>query len=119
MVTGSIRLSLPTLSSRTHTPDIPANQIKNAVAPAALGYAEPASGLVTPGRATATGPRPTQTSVNDSNATIPATPSSTPANPTEVWSIHRLQPIRMAGAWLVRGDMDFGYGKILKDWMQR
>ena len=40
-------------------------------------------------------------------------------NPTEVWPIHRLQPIRMAGAWLVRGDMDFGYGKILKDWMQR
>ena len=40
-------------------------------------------------------------------------------DPTEVWPIHRLQPIRMAGAWLVRGDMDFGYGKILKDWTQR
>ena len=40
-------------------------------------------------------------------------------NPTEVWPIHRLQPIRMDGAWLVRGDMDFGYGKILKDWTQR
>ncbi|MDH4041899.1 MAG: hypothetical protein OEV88_14695 [Gammaproteobacteria bacterium] len=36
-------------------------------------------------------------------------------NPTEVWPIHRLQPIRMDGAWLVRGDVDFGYGKILKE----
>lgn len=36
-------------------------------------------------------------------------------NRTDVWPIHRLQPIRMDGAWLIRGDMDFGYGKILKD----
>lgn len=36
-------------------------------------------------------------------------------NPTDVWPIHRLQPIRMVDAYLIRGDMDFGYGKILKD----
>lgn len=36
-------------------------------------------------------------------------------NPTDVWPIHRLKPVRMDGAWLIRGDMDFGYGKILKD----
>ena len=35
--------------------------------------------------------------------------------PTDVWPIHKLQPIRMIDAYLIRGDMDFGYGKILKD----
>jgi hypothetical protein len=34
---------------------------------------------------------------------------------TDVWPIHRLKPIRMLDSYLIRGDMDFGYGKILKD----
>ena len=35
--------------------------------------------------------------------------------PTDVWPIHRLKPIRMIDAYLIRGDMDFGFGRILKD----
>jgi len=34
---------------------------------------------------------------------------------TEVWPIHRLKPLHTVAAWYLRGDMDFGYGKILKD----
>jgi Acetoacetate decarboxylase (ADC) len=34
---------------------------------------------------------------------------------TDVWPIYRLKPIRMVDAYLIRADMDFGYGKILKD----
>jgi hypothetical protein len=34
---------------------------------------------------------------------------------TDVWPIHQLQPKRMVDAYLIRGDMDFGYGRILKD----
>jgi acetoacetate decarboxylase len=34
---------------------------------------------------------------------------------TDVWPIYRLKPIRMLDSYLIRGDMDFGYGKILKD----
>ena len=36
-------------------------------------------------------------------------------NETDVWPIYKLKPIRMLDAYLIRGDMDFGYGKILKD----
>jgi hypothetical protein len=36
-------------------------------------------------------------------------------NETEVWPIYRLKPVRMVDAYLIRGDMDFGYGKILRD----
>ncbi|HIF93670.1 MAG: acetoacetate decarboxylase family protein [Myxococcales bacterium] len=35
--------------------------------------------------------------------------------PTAVWPIFELAPIRMLDAFLIRGDMDFGYGRILKD----
>ena len=34
---------------------------------------------------------------------------------TDVWPIYRLKPTRMLDSYLIRGDMDFGYGKILKD----
>ena len=37
---------------------------------------------------------------------------------TEVWPIHRLRPLRTVAAWYLRGDMDFGYGTILKDFTQ-
>ena len=36
-------------------------------------------------------------------------------NETDVWPICKLKPIRMVDAYLIRGDMDFGYGKILKN----
>jgi hypothetical protein len=36
-------------------------------------------------------------------------------NPTDVWPIYKLQPKHMVNAYLIRGDMDFGYGRILKD----
>jgi acetoacetate decarboxylase len=36
-------------------------------------------------------------------------------NETDVWPIYKLKPKRMLDAWLIHGDMDFGYGKILKD----
>ncbi len=36
-------------------------------------------------------------------------------NETDVWPIYKLKPMRMVDAYLIRGDMDFGYGKILKD----
>jgi len=36
-------------------------------------------------------------------------------NETDVWPIYKIKPIRMVDAYLIRGDMDFGYGKILKD----
>jgi hypothetical protein len=36
-------------------------------------------------------------------------------NETDVWPIYKLKPIRMVEAYLIRGDMDFGFGKILKD----
>ena len=35
--------------------------------------------------------------------------------PTEVWPVHRIAPVRMIDAFLIRGDMDFGYGRILRD----
>jgi acetoacetate decarboxylase len=34
---------------------------------------------------------------------------------TEVWPIYRLKPLRMLDAFLIRGDMDFNYGTILRD----
>ena len=34
---------------------------------------------------------------------------------TDVWPIYRLKPKRMIDSYLIRGDMDFGYGKILRD----
>jgi acetoacetate decarboxylase len=36
-------------------------------------------------------------------------------NETDVWPIYKLKSIRMVDAYLIRGDMEFGYGKILKD----
>ena len=37
---------------------------------------------------------------------------------TDVWPIYKLKPIGMVDAYLIRGDMDFGYGTILKDFNQ-
>ena len=34
---------------------------------------------------------------------------------TDIWPIYKLKPIRMLDAFLIRGDMDFSYGTILKD----
>lgn len=34
---------------------------------------------------------------------------------TAVWPVHTLQPIGPVTAFLIRGDMDFGYGEILRD----
>lgn len=38
---------------------------------------------------------------------------------TDVWPIHRLKPIRMLDAFMIRGDTDFGYGEILRDFTVR
>lgn len=38
---------------------------------------------------------------------------------TDVWPIYRLRPIRMLDAFMIRGDADFGYGEILKDFTER
>lgn len=65
--------------------------------------------------------------VEDATALVPATDASgrmeiykgvgsvMMPNETEVWPVYKLKPTRMVDAYLIRGDMDFGYGKILKD----